>query len=609
MEYSATIWGENAMRIRRAALPFLVFSCATVCACHTTTQPKPTAIGTLTPANEQTKAPATLILLADAQINENHGAPTFWESKFAQIKLKQAVARRSVQQTVFSDVLLAETIKRARAADNAPVIFLGDAMNMSCDSEYTRFINAMKSAGKEWIALPGNHDGFYTGVTQPTIEEVHRGDITFVLNPGYGRDRDVWDWVCRGGELPKSVAPSATSQTTILASGFVERYAENVLSRFPGSLESAAPQKPGCHERTWTAGLIRDITWCSTNGIRGSRPPWQAFVAQRVAAGTSQSPIDIILLDSSVYHKEPCVFWCSDVGIVGGLGAEQRDLVQPWLDEDQSLGRRVIVMAHHPISDWQDDRADQSWLEQNVGKNKVSLAVSAHTHNGCVRDPFAGALTQFRELNVGSIIDYPISYTRLWLNADATSLNAQYETVPITPAFLGVQSSCEDDNDDDSIYSQTSGRTSGPYTNQLSQIRAELRQAQRVLANSPHSSSTAIQSMQQRLAHHLILVKAAEITSLNRCSSVFAWRALDCERTKKVESIDEDKTIREVARGAQDELGVVETSTEWKSFLASPQGGALGACIAAFSVAPYWAAIENTSNAERAPLRECLKEN
>lgn len=571
--------------------------------CHATRLAPPVSFASLHEADMGENRPASLILLADAQINENHGRPTFWQSKFAQLKLQQAVARRSVQQTVFSDVLLAETVKHAKAIDHAPVIFLGDAMNMSCRSEYDRFTAAMNSAGTDWIALPGNHDGFYSGVTQPRTAETHKGKIPFFFDPRYGRDRSAWEWVCLPSSLlPKSVASGASASEPSLPLGVVELYTQSVLARFPGSQIGATTLPAGCDEKTWSNGVLRNIAWCSTNGELGSRPPWRAFVVQRLTIGSPDKPVSVILLDSSVYGKEPCFIWCSDVGVVGGLGAEQRGIVQTWLEDDFASGRPTLIMAHHPISDWNDDRTDKTWLEKYVSDGKVSLVVSAHTHDGCVRDPFKGNLAGFRELNISSIIDFPASYTRLWLNSSDKGIAASYTFVPLKDLFpdSSTNGKCAPFVSPDTIDAQTSHALIGSYANQLSQIGAEIAQAQLVMSQVAFQKTPSAKDMTAELMKQLDAVKTAEALAHEKCSFPF-WRSLECEHERK---------ISDVAWAAQEELTKVETSDEWKAYIATTVGSALGACIAAQSSAPYWEKITShnsllhTPSCEKPPCRD-----
>src|SRR5687767_4156122 len=103
-----------------------------------------------------------LWLFADSQIHNTTGALTRSKSALADQRASN-VAIRPPSLDIWADVVLASISARIhREAGAAPAFFLGDAANVSCIEEYTRFLDAI---GGEllWFGAPGNHDGFFMG--------------------------------------------------------------------------------------------------------------------------------------------------------------------------------------------------------------------------------------------------------------------------------------------------------------------------------------------------------------------------------------------------------------------------------------------------------------
>lgn len=584
-------------RMNRSLVLLLVSLSIVAC---TTTAPKNTPPAAI-PNEVIEPSETSLIVLADAQINENHGLPTFWESEWAVHRLGQTVARRSVQQTVFGDQLLAATVDVATKKGSVPVVFLGDAMNMSCQSEYHRFSEAMRASGATWIAAPGNHDGFYSGISQPTIAERYKGKIVSPLNPRYGRDRDVWEWVCPSGVMVKS---STSKQNP----GFVETYVRDLLSR-NSKPSTVSDGLDGCHQRSWETGLLRDLVWC-TEEKRAGRYPWQAFVVQRLMIPFEGGGFPVLVADSSVYAKEPCLtsLGCSNSGLVGGLGSEQRKILDAWVYRAKQDKQPFVLMMHHPVAALEGDTADINWIE-HAKSYGLALVVTAHTHNGCVRAPLDLGGKAPLELNIGSVIDDQASYTELVFSDHHSSPQVSYRTKEIDAGLLGFPqaSMCAAHDDDlDSIVRQVSGTRMGPYAAQLSQVQAELALVRRNLQRS-----TGFSTWQKKIDIHMDAVRRALDVAEKRCNhywQVTAVQKIQCERRMPVAlgsgHAKATMTVREVAINAQRFLATIERSPEWTAFLASADNRNLAACQAVVGAKSYWAGV--TGSPERSPDSQCI---
>jgi hypothetical protein len=100
----------------------------------------------------------TFWLFADSQLHHAVGVQTRNATPFVDMLAEHAIRPMSVD--LWSDVLL-QGVVAAMRKEPAVAIFLGDAANLSCVGELTRFYEATK--GLRWFGVLGNHDGFYFG--------------------------------------------------------------------------------------------------------------------------------------------------------------------------------------------------------------------------------------------------------------------------------------------------------------------------------------------------------------------------------------------------------------------------------------------------------------
>jgi len=547
------------------------------------------------------QGPADLVIVADIQINYNYGAPTFWGSGFSRKRI-EAVSERSVQQTVLADSLLESVVKRARLADNAPVIFLGDAMNLSCGQEYSRFEAAMRNAGAEWFAAPGNHDGFYSGITSP--EKEYGNTISNPLDSQYGQDLDVWAAVCRRPKTYPDAKEDAASRRRkegtspksdpTTGAGYVERYLGAIDQRLPTSSKSL--DAFGCARRVWNEGVLREMVTCPSS-TSPERRSYESFVTQRLFVpikSEKEKVVELILLDTSVFAQPPCLVPlhdCSDAGLKGRLGNEQRSLIQGWIENAYSQGRPVVLAGHHPTEIW--DENDQKWLSGLAAGKRVASYISAHTHFGCIREPFKEQ-PAFREINVGSLIDQPIGYERIWLHneLDRLSIAAEYQLV--STSFFGQPKSgvCNIQFEGDlSLETQGKGQSALAYSSQLPLIAAELKLHKELLTHL-EGDSVDHAAWQKRLDRQLENVHAAQRIDTNSCGQTYRLvlrNSLDCERNTVVPGLNQ--SIHDVAESAKAELLELTTNDAWKREIQSPDMVDSLACLASRAPGPYWSFI------------------
>lgn len=321
-------------------------------------------------------------------------------------------AIRAPQLDLFGPSALEWVIKNP--AKNAPILHLGDGLNVACLAEYERFMDTMRQARQPWFMAPGNHDGIYYGSAGPGVSR-------------------AWDDACYKGGGP------------ITQAQFVERYVNEVLG---GRVPRGEPQHPTSSDvgaKRFAAELTnrRGGNWSFPSPVTGCGKPgqqpcplltrvaWQvddaapygSFVTQEltltrtVGALGPVAPIKFILLDTASYTNAPALLPSSEhvnPGVNGDLTETQLSVLESWLKADVAASGQVrpifVLLGHHPFGVL-TERAQQR-LEALRRKFGVLLYVSAHTHTGqyFVNGPDTSS---WLELNIGSMVDWPLEYRDL----------------------------------------------------------------------------------------------------------------------------------------------------------------------------------------------------
>ena len=321
-----------------------------------------------------------VILVADNQLNHLYGEPVWMRSQF--ITKIVSVSIRPVQQDLFGQGILRWAL--ATYGTRYPVIHLGDAGNMGCVGEFEAFVDVMASTGKRpWLMAPGNHDAYLMGNVE--------GDF------------HSWEKACEraGGPLTKEM--------------LVEKYLRVLISRYR-DFGSAYPDPDGLpatgewrSQQPRGSAFLRAVAWRIDKSA-----PHRSYVVQAVDlalppppdATESSTPVSAVLLDSSQFASAPILLPSGNAGVNGDLQADQLEVVRKWMALDGKAGAITVLMSHHPFGNLRKD--SRHALDELRRKHDVPLYVSAHTHQGqfFVRGGREGWL----ELNVGSIVDYPIEF-------------------------------------------------------------------------------------------------------------------------------------------------------------------------------------------------------
>ena len=357
---------------------------------------------------------AGITLIADTQEHENKGPPDAGVQKSAQKVVR--VTLRPAQQTLFAKEVLRDVI--TRSDDPAPIVHLGDALDLSCRTEWQRFTEVMDSTTRPWVLAPGNHDGFAFGNKLPVGKKFKRS-LTGMSRPG-------WNSVCDRGMYwgePQSFDKNA----------FIVEYLASVQRRFP-AFAAADLQKATGWSCPPQATFLRCIAW----SIVGAEP-WKSHITQIVAvpgAQPSDAPLHLVLLDTSQYAEAPR--WA---GEEAGVQASQLDAAREMVTALRGATPSAFALAgHHHLEQWSPP--SRRVLQTFVNDAGVfRFYISAHTHGGHWKAVTVAPDFTMHELNVGSLNDAPVHYRTLQATVADSRIELHSRSALLAPPSDG---SCSD---------------------------------------------------------------------------------------------------------------------------------------------------------------------
>ena len=354
---------------------------------------------------------AGITLIADTQEHENKGPPDAGLQRSAQRVVR--VTLRPAQQTLFAKEVLRDVI--TRGDDPAPIVHLGDALDLSCRTEWQRFTEVMDSTTRPWVLAPGNHDGFAFGNKLPVGKKFERS-LTGMSRPG-------WNSVCDRGMYwgePQSFDKNA----------FIIEYLASVQRRFP-AFAAVDLKKPSGWSCPPQATFLRCIAW----SIVGAEP-WKSHITQIVAVPGAQppdAPLHLVLLDTSQYAEVPR--WA---GEEAGVQASQLDAAREMVAAVRSTTQSAFALAgHHHLEQW--NPPSRRVLQTFVNDAGVfRFYISAHTHGGHWKPVTVAPNFTMHELNVGSLNDAPVHYRTLQATVADSLLELHSRSVLLAPSADGA---------------------------------------------------------------------------------------------------------------------------------------------------------------------------
>lgn len=392
------------MRMTYGLLASILFVCVGGCATHSRVEPVEADVGRVTShtaAPEKTESPRqaltkSIVIVADTQIHESRGTASRYFSLAGDEFVPVTI--RTGQQTIGAADILANVLRRERISPL--VLHLGDAIDVSCETEWDLYSTTMTDARgaaspSTWLFTPGNHDGYLVGNFFPLKGQIY--------------SQSYWDEVCNTGRIYDKSRRYRMSKN-----GVINAYSESL-------------QKSGAVTLSRRGGLDctgNPMTFCSLI-YESKSAPWTSFMIQAVRLPISESnigpPIFAILLDTSDYATQPRPLGSVLAGINAGISIRQLAAVEALM---QALPEqaRVFFAGHHPFSAWATDRwpVDAKASLRRIFQSPKSLKfiLTAHTHEGGWSEHRFEGRTLL-ELNTGSLIDWPIYYRELQFEMDA----------------------------------------------------------------------------------------------------------------------------------------------------------------------------------------------
>ncbi|MGH7773249.1 MAG: metallophosphoesterase [Candidatus Binatia bacterium] len=252
-----------------------------------------------------------VLLLGDTQLHDFYGAPIFLAGEVAQDI--SGVAIRPAQKRLFGSELLKRVIKWNKKSENLPIIHMGDAIDVSCRTEWGRFIKLMEPPGirTEWVLVPGNHDGYFEGIIYPEEDE----------NPSKDRPYDDRRYGNKGWDLR-----CTDRKNNLRKPDFISTYLE---AKHLCSKNNATNTPVFCKGRQ-QEDLVETVVY------RIAQKPWQSFLLQVIrltpnnrGCGNDKScpPVFGIHLDTSQYETSRKLFSVPprDAGRHGEIRQDQAD--------------------------------------------------------------------------------------------------------------------------------------------------------------------------------------------------------------------------------------------------------------------------------------------
>jgi hypothetical protein len=360
------------------------------------------------------KTPLTqpIALIADTQIHESRGVASRFFNRSGDEFVP--VTLRTGQQVIgVADVLL-HAMERAKSYPL--VLHAGDALDVSCVTEWDLFMAAMSASGRagpgpdSWLLALGNHDGFLTGNMYPKDDGAGRIYV-----------KSYWSNLCNAGRVQVDMK---NRYSHMPKEEIVTRYAK-MLSKHKDSPSG----KPNCNT---------DGSLCWSSRVRKGDLQWTSYIVQRVQLPSTQSektPIYALLMDSSDFAQRPYLAPTGLAGLRAGVSADQlRSLKR--LVADLPPEARYFLVAHHPFEVWGGDEWNAEsrtlWAELNGDTRSLQFLVSAHTHKGALLS-HSGELGPLTELNTGSLSDAPVYLRSLWFESDSNgAIGFRSPAIPLT---------------------------------------------------------------------------------------------------------------------------------------------------------------------------------
>ena len=405
----------------------------------------------------------SILLLGDTQEHEDFGIPVLSGTNFIDTFVTD-VTRRTAQANLNELEIVKSILKQNR---DKPLIHMGDFMDISCHTEFTRAIDVLSQHNK-WIIMLGNHDGYYVGnflkqeASNSWAKECDSGRFNESLEidiKSNDFDNALKDEIDKYNNSKKVQHVRSYNKSTVIerylstlfrknrevnSSLTADEYSKifdsnhsfidvnisldnltyiSIKSKKENEIEGDRRERTIEYTNNQEGSFIKKIhayvNQCKIKSDLENCNPQRSFLLQKVSL---KKNVELILLDTSVYEESYSNGLLSSIyyrnSLAGNKGnltsngnsitEKQTEIVKRWIDENNKKNITTIFAGHHPLSKVKDL---QDFFDK-LPKNKPIFYISAHTHQGFWRK-HKDKNSNVTELNIGSLIDSPVHYRTL----------------------------------------------------------------------------------------------------------------------------------------------------------------------------------------------------
>ena len=358
----------------------------------------------------------SVLLIADNQESLEYRQGNFETSKIIR-KYGLRSANRPRALTKWTRTIINVILQKEK--ETKLILHLGDVLNNSCKVEWEKVVSYFRTTGRFWFIVPGNHDGYYFGITSPTQDSKI---ATFgALNEYYGG----WGGACVPLYLRNGQADADLQEEHIYnKSDYVKGYIDELEYRGLDIRNSKIEKVNG--NQKYHCSVVKDKYLSEICWAIDEKEPWRSFVMQNITIhkdNSDESSAVLLAIDTSSFPWQPKSLSKSAFNPVE-LTLPVIDITKRWLES--STGKPVIIAGHHPF-------------EKFVGKGRQAMLnwwdngfyigyISGDTHDGMVtkyQSPNCGNTEKcgLLEINIGSLLDAPIEYRTLKVITDNKGIN------------------------------------------------------------------------------------------------------------------------------------------------------------------------------------------
>lgn len=386
---------------------------------------------TLTESQEVSN-PLDVIFMADTQTQNLLAPPHFFRNLFIDNLIEVSV--RPPELDLFSPDFVKWTL--SEYGEGKKVIFLGDALNIACKNEWTKFRSSMEQfkTHSGWVMAPGNHDSFFYGNTEGSRSNEK------------GVSKTWWAKSCLEGlnqpipERIKDVVMAKDDLVKTYLGVLFDQNKENPTDFPISQKEIHCLTHKDLNKLSYEKDVvIKDCQWSSPNEesflqkVFYSTPEsddirysYKSLIVQEVNLGEN---LKGILMDTSDYEGAPTLLIGAlnngkerklskslNAGIKGSFQKRQIEVVEKWISGKNNTF--FLLMGHHPL----DALSEKSIkLLTELKKNHPNMAyISAHTHSGYLNQK--GIMP---EVNIGSMTDWNPGFVTLGPQIKDGTLNLE----------------------------------------------------------------------------------------------------------------------------------------------------------------------------------------